>query len=290
MSKGAKTQTQTVSTPKYQEDAFKELYAMGRDVASESYIPYTGQRLADRNSLQTGAYNQANNMANQANRFDPTKNLMDLANAPGQNLGKLSYEASLGNIGNFGGQLTEREAVRLADAANQSVLPNVNNYMNAYTQGTTDIGLRQLNENRLKQLQQDQDQAIGRGAFSGSRGALLESETNKNFNQQASDFVAQQNQQNFQNAMALAGQDKDRSLTALGMDQGMDRDIALANQKALQDAGLQNQKIGQGYFDKLAELQYGGAEMQNERDIVGAQLTEKENARMQSIFNDILGG
>ncbi len=289
MSKGAKTQTQTVTTPKYQEDAYKKLYSMADREVAKPYVPYTGQTIADRNASQIGAMDTASMMSNQANRFDPTGGLQNLATAPSNSIGSLNYNADLGRIGNFGGSMSNRGDVRLADGSNQSVLPGLQNYFNKSTDLTTDIGLRQLNENRLKQLQQDQDQAIGRGAFSGSRGALLESETNKNYNQQASDFVAQQNQQNFENAMALAGQDKDRQLQALGMDQAVDRDLALANQKAGQDAEMQNQRVGQGYFDKFADLKYAQAEMNNKRDQFRSQMLDSERERIRGIFGDILG-
>jgi len=289
MSKGAKTQTQTVTTPKYQEDAYKKLYSMADREVAKPYVPYTGQTIADRNASQIGAMDTASMMSNQANRFDPTGGLQNLATAPSNSIGSLNYNADLGRIGNFGGSMSNRGDVRLADGSNQSVLPGLQNYFNKSTDLTTDIGLRQLNENRLKQLQQDQDQAIGRGAFSGSRGALLESETNKNYNQQASDFVAQQNQQNFENAMALAGQDKDRQLQALGMDQAVDRDLALANQKAGQDAEMQNQRVGQGYFDKFADLKYAQAEMNNQRDQFRSQMLDSERERIRGIFGDILG-
>ena len=287
MSKGAKTQTATVKTPKYQEDAYKDLYAMGKAEATKPYVPYTGQMFADRNSLQTGAMNQAVDMANEANRFDPTANLMNLAGMNPNTIRDTGYQANLGRVGDFSGAQNMRSQVR--EAGNQSILPNVGNYMNAFTDGTTNIGLRQLDENRLKQLQQDQDTQIGRGAFGGSRGALMEAETNKNFDQAKSDFVAKQNQQNFQNAMKFANMEQDRQLKATSLDAGMDKDLALANQQALQQAGLQNQEIGQGYFDKLAEMQYGQAQLENERNIKQGALTDSERSRMQSIYNDILG-
>lgn len=289
MSKGAKTQTQTVTTPKYQEDAYKKLYSMADREVAKPYVPYTGQTIADRNALQIGAMDTASMMSNQANRFDPTAGLQNLATAPSNSIGSLNYNADLGRIGDFGGSMSNRGDVRLTDGSNQSVLPGLQNYFNKSTDLTTDIGLRQLDENRLKQLQQDQDAQIGRGAFGGSRGALLESETNKNYNQQASDFVAQQNQQNFENAMALAGQDKDRGLQALSMDQAVDRDLVLANQKAGQDAGMQNQRIGQGYFDKFSDLKYAQAEMNNQRDQFRSQMLDQERERMRGIFGDILG-
>jgi len=130
MSKGAKTQTQTVTTPKYQEDAYKKLYSMADREVAKPYVPYTGQNVADRNALQIGAMDTASMMSNQANRFDPTAGLQNLATAPSNSIGSLNYNADLGRIGNFGGSMSNRGDVRLADGSNQSVLPGLQNYFN----------------------------------------------------------------------------------------------------------------------------------------------------------------
>lgn len=286
MSKGAKTQTATVTTPEYQEQAYKDLYAMGKAEATKPYTPYTGQMFADRNPLQTGAMDTASMMANQANRFDPTANLMNLAGIDNQ-IAQTGYQGNVGQADQFSGAQNMRSDVR--QTGNQSVLPGFQNYMNNFTDATTNIGLRQLDDQRLMQLQKDQDQAIGRGAFSGSRGALLESETNKNFDQAKADFIAKQNQQNFQNAMKFANMEQDRQLKATGMDIGVDKDLALANQQASQQSGLQNQKMQQDYLSKLADMQYGQAQLESERNIKQGALDDARAQRMQSIYNDILG-
>ena len=286
MSKGAKTQTSKTTVPKYQEQAFKDLYAMGRRVSSQPYTPYTGEMFADRNPLQIGAMNTAVGMSNMANRFDPTANLMNLAGMDNQ-IVPTDYIPTVGQADDFSGIQNVRSDVRETGA--QSILPVAQDYMNTFTDATTDIGLRQLDDQRLMQLQKDQDQQIGRGAFGGSRGALMEAETNKNFDQAKADFVAKQNQQNFQNALKFAGMDRDRQLKATGMDMGIDKDLALANQQARQQAGLVNQEMQQDYLSKLADLQYGKATLDNERAIKQGALNDARAERMRGIFNDILG-
>ena len=286
MSKGAKTQTSKTTVPKYQEQAFKDLYAMGRRVSSQPYTPYTGEMFADRNPLQIGAMNTAVGMSNMANRFDPTANLMNLAGMDNQ-IVPTDYIPTVGQADDFSGIQNVRSDVRETGA--QSILPVAQDYMNIFTDATTDIGLRQLDDQRLMQLQKDQDQQIGRGAFGGSRGALMEAETNKNFDQAKADFVAKQNQQNFQNALKFAGMDRDRQLKATGMDMGIDKDLALANQQARQQAGLVNQEMQQDYLSKLADLQYGKATLDNERAIKQGALNDARAERMRGIFNDILG-
>ncbi len=286
MSKGAKTQTSKTTVPKYQEQAFKDLYAMGRRVSSQPYTPYTGEMFADRNPLQIGAMNTAVGMSNMANRFDPTANLMNLAGMDNQ-IVPTDYIPTVGQADDFSGIQNVRSDVRETGA--QSILPVAQDYMNTFTDATTDIGLRQLDDQRLMQLQKDQDQQIGRGAFGGSRGALMEAETNKNFDQAKADFVAKQNQQNFQNALKFAGMDRDRQLKATGMDMGIDKDLALANQQARQQAGLVNQETEREYLQKLADLQYGKATLDNERAIKQGALNDARAERMRGIFNDILG-
>ncbi len=286
MSKGAKTQTSKTTVPKYQEQAFKDLYAMGRRVSSQPYTPYTGEMFADRNPLQIGAMNTAVGMSNMANRFDPTANLMNLAGMDNQ-IVPTDYIPTVGQADDFSGIQNVRSDVRETGA--QSILPVAQDYMNTFTDATTDIGLRQLDDQRLMQLQKDQDQQIGRGAFGGSRGALMEAETNKNFDQAKADFVAKQNQQNFQNALKFAGMDRDRQLKATGMDIGIDKDLALANQQARQQAGLVNQETEREYLQKLADLQYGKATLDNERAIKQGALNDARAERMRGIFNDILG-
>ena len=117
----------------------------------------------------------------------------------------------------------------------------------------------------------------------------MEAETNKNFDQAKADFVAKQNQQNFQNALKFAGMDRDRQLKATGMDIGIDKDLALANQQARQQAGLVNQETEREYLQKLADLQYGKATLDNERAIKQGALNDARAERMRGIFNDILG-
>ena len=238
---------------------------------------------ADRNPLQIGAMNTAVGMSNMANRFDPTANLMNLAGMDNQ-IVPTDYIPTVGQADDFSGIQNVRSDVRETGA--QSILPVAQDYMNTFTDATTDIGLRQLDDQRLMQLQKDQDQQIGRGAFGGSRGALMEAETNKNFDQAKADFVAKQNQQNFQNALKFAGMDRDRQLKATGMDMGIDKDLALANQQARQQAGLVNQETEREYLQKLADLQYGKATLDNERAIKQGALNDARAERMRGIFND----
>ena len=163
------------------------------------------------------------------------------------------------------------------------------NYMNPYTQINIDQGVRDLNRSRLKQLMSDQDQQIGQGAFGGSRGALLESETNKNFNESVADFVDKKNEDAFNVASNLASQDIARQLQADQFNAGIDQQFGLQNAQFGQQAGLQNQQLDQATNLKLADLGLADARMNQETNLANAQIGNEMLARDQGIFNTILG-
>ena len=175
MSKGKTVTSGSVAVPKYQEDAYKELYRRGAEVSQKPFQAYGGTGVAGSNAGLDNAYNMANKQTNNAGAYNASAGLMDQVNRQG-NVGS----TTIGNAGDINASTMNRGNVR--ELGNQSVLGQIGNYMNPYNQIVTDQGIRDLNRSRLTQLSSDQDAQIGRGAFGGSRGALLEAETNKNYN------------------------------------------------------------------------------------------------------------
>ena len=115
------------------------------------------------------------------------------------------------------------------------------------------------------QLQKDQDAAIGRGAFGGSRSAILESETNKNFFDKAGDITSMLRKQGFDSGMNLMGQDinrqfdADRFNTNLGMQNRNFQANLLNNQLADQYKTL-------GLFSNIGNQQQGLNQAQSDFD------------------------
>lgn len=282
MSKGKTVQSAKVETPQYQEDAYKELYAMGRNAANRPFTAYTGQAVAGQNAAGQEAYNTSREMMSDANRFDPTAGLMSNIGQGGQ-VGSVGYNANVGSAQGQLGNLVDRGNIR--EMGQQEILGKIGNYLNPYQDIVTDQGIRDLNRSRLKQLMSDQDAQIGRGAFGGSRGALLEAETNKNYNESVADFVAQQNQQAFDRATQLASADMDRQLTADTANMGQDSAVAMANQGALNQAAM----IEQDRFNKLADLGFAGAQMEQQRMLDQAKFDDAMFDRDRAIYGDILG-
>ena len=90
----------------------------------------------------------------------------------------------------------------------------IQNYMNPYISGVIDPAMRQIEEQRLKSLQQVGNNALANNAFGGSRQALREAETNKAAMQQAGDMSSKLYAQGYSQAANLAQQDMNRMLQA----------------------------------------------------------------------------
>tara|TARA_B110000858_G_C17808843_1_gene479661 strand:- start:367 stop:1653 length:1287 start_codon:yes stop_codon:yes gene_type:complete len=273
MSKGKTVQSGSVAVPKYQEDAYKELYKRGAEVSKKPFVAYGGTGVAGSNAGLDNAYNMANKQTNNAGAYNASAGLMDQVNRQG-NVGS----TTIGNAGDINASTMNRGNVR--ELGNQSVLGQIGNYMNPYNQIVTDQGIRDLNRSRLTQLSSDQDAQIGRGAFGGSRGALLEAETNKNYNEQVADFVGSQNQRAFDTASGMASNDMNRQLTADTTNAGYDMNIGGRNMDANNQFNMYNNERNQGRFDTQAA-------MDQERNMANAQFGDAMLDRNANLYNSI---
>lgn len=140
---------------------------------------------------------------------------------------------------------------------------DIGQYMSPYTQGVTDIALREMERQRQIEEQGLGAQASAAGAFGGSRQAILESELARNYGQRAADVITQQQQQAFMNAQQQAGADIARRNQAqlqnieLGAREfGIGADLASADIGRLNQAQLQNEALR----EQAARMQMAGAQ------------------------------
>ncbi len=176
MSKG-KTTTSTAVDPR-QMAMFEDLYSKGKSIFNTPFTPYTGEGVAGFTPDQLFIQDQARGMFDESFGLDPR--------------GKLN-------------ELASQDAPSLLSA-------DLNAYQNPFREQVIDNTLNDLDRARQIQLQSDQDAAIGRGAFGGSRSALLEAETNRNFADRAGDAISRLNLQGFDRATNLASQDIGREM------------------------------------------------------------------------------
>ena len=182
-----------------------------------------------RNPIRPGLLNPPQS---QTNPFSPTQ----LGPAAMQEASKIAP------VDLYSGASVNRGDIR--DVTPRSLLDtDLGAYQNPFQSQVIDNTLDDLNRARQLQIQSDQDAAIGRGAFGGSRSALLESETNRNFAEQAGKLASNLRSQGFDRATGLAGQDIDRQFGADKFMSDADRAIAMQNATFGQQAGLARQGL-----------------------------------------------
>jgi hypothetical protein len=164
MSKGATVSKTEV--PAYQEQAFKDLYAAGRQVAGMPFVPYTGPMVAGFSPDQLQAFEATRGLFGETQAFSPVSQLQELAQAP----------------------------------------LDIGAYMSPYQEAVIDPALRGIQERQDIAQQAAQEAAIKAGAFGGSRGTILESEAQKPYIQAAADTEAQLRQAGFEQAAQRAAQ------------------------------------------------------------------------------------
>jgi hypothetical protein len=233
---GGSSESVTNSIDPQSQARFQDLYERGQQLYDTPFVPFTGEGVAGFTPDQLAAQGQYKNMLDQSLRFDPRNQLNELA---GQGPQSVNVKSLLdGDIGA---------------------------YQNPFTEQVIDNTLDDLNDARLMQLQKDQDAAIGRGAFGGSRSAILESETNKNFFDKAGDITSMLRKQGFDSGMNLMGQDINRQFDAdrfnsnLGMQNRNFQSNLLNNQLADQYRSL-------GLFSNVGNQQQNLNQAQNQFD------------------------
>lgn len=227
MSQGGPTSTVTSGLPEYIQPYVSNLLQGAQQNFYAPYTPYTGPRIAEQSPMYLYGAEQLVNQTpspyvdmagtGAAGAYDTlTERLgqpgwMDTA-GPFQASswsGPASTAQSWGGPAASGGQWSGAAAPTTPGWLAQNGKPTTdvwgdynfnepswtdpgiaNAYMNPYTQGVLDIQRREANLSADQQLQKYRDSASSRGAFGGSRSAILEGELNRNRLQNLSDIEA----------------------------------------------------------------------------------------------------
>ena len=197
---------------------YDDLYNRAKGVAGQPFTPYTGARVAGFNPDQLAGFDATRNMFGRSLSFDPTGQLNNLAQGP----------------------------------------LNIQQFQNPYNEQVINNTLGDLNDARQMQIQSDQDAAIGRGAFGGSRSALLESETNKKFADVAGRTAGNLRQSGFNNAANLAMGDRNFRAGLFG-NQLADqyRGLGLMSGIGNQQQGLGQAGLDANYGEFMRGINYG---------------------------------
>tara|TARA_R110000803_G_scaffold163913_2_gene227662 strand:- start:2572 stop:3603 length:1032 start_codon:yes stop_codon:yes gene_type:complete len=231
---------------------------------------YDGDRNAPNQALQSQAWGNAATMG-----VDPsTGQAASMAGAAGYNAGNLSYDPY--QVGQFTGQ-------------------TAGNYMNPYMQNVVDIQQREAGRASDIQRNVNQAQAVGQGAFGGSRSAIVEAERQRNLGTQLGDIQAQglnaaynQAQQQFNTENQLGEQSRQYG-AGLGL-QGLQTQAQAAGQLGL----IGNQAYTQQMGINQLQSQYGGQQQalqQQDYDRKYQDFLNQQNYPQQQLTNyaNILG-
>lgn len=222
------------------------------DINQNPYQTYGGQRIADFSDLQKQAQTAAGNLA----PSQQTGMAGQLAGAA--TMGALGTQYNPYQTGQFGGQTAA-------------------GYMNPYVQNVVDTQQREAIRASDVLRNQQQAQAVGQGAFGGSRQAIVEAERQRNLGTQLGDIQAKglmdaynQAQQQFNTEQQLREQSRQYG-AGLGL-QGM--------QTALTGAG-QLANIGQQQFAQKQDI----INLQNQ---IGQQQTAQQQNILSQQYQDFL--
>jgi hypothetical protein len=215
----------------------KQIYATdskGNVTGVKEFTPYTGERIADFTPEQKAVQAQTASLTQ-----------------PGQFAGATTGLGAGTTMGLGAGMagLSQAFGYNPAEISGGVFTPGAASYYaNPYQQNVTDIALRQASLQGAKDKTAGALGAMGRGTFGGARQALMQTEQQRNLNQQLGDIQAQGSQQGYLNAQQQFQADQLRRLQAAQLNQqgqqfqaGIGKDIGLAGLTA----GLQgSQALG----------------------------------------------
>ena len=157
-------------------------------------------------------------------------------------------------------------------------------YMSPYTQNVIDIQNREAIRQANIARNQQQAQAVGQGAYGGSRQAIVQAEANRNLAQQLGDIQQKGQQAAYEQAQNLYNTEQQRALQA---QQQTEQSRQYGAGLGLQ--GLQTQLQAAGQLGQL-----GGQQFQQQTDIInalnaaGAQRQAREQQILAQNYQDFL--
>ena len=210
--------TTSTTTDPAQMAIYSDLYDRSKSIAGQPFVPFTGSRVAGFNPDQLQGFDSTRGMFQDSMSYDPRGLLSDMGSQP----------------------------------------LDIQSFQNPYNTQVIDQSLADLDRARQIRLQSDQDRAIGAGAFGGSRSALLEAETNRNFADAAARTSSNLRQSGYNNSLNAAMQDRNfRSGIQSGLLGDQYRNLGLMSGIGSQQQGLQQRGMDAGYNEFLRALQYG---------------------------------
>jgi hypothetical protein len=263
------SQTNTTDLPEWAKPHAKEILARGKALSNAPYETYGGDRTADFGAMQKGAMEDAGTMGPAAQLGTATGLAGDVGRrAMGTNYeaGQFAnqfqapdaYQAGQFNPANVQAQGLQQyqmgpaERVRTQSFARPGAAES---FMSPYMQNVVDVQQRQAQRQADVARTGRSAQAVGAGAFGGSRQAIMESEAARNLAQQKGDIQAQGLQSAYGQAQQQFNAEQQARLQAQQANQQAGLTVGGQNLGAL--LGVQQLGAGQNLQAQLANQQMG---------------------------------
>jgi hypothetical protein len=278
MSKGKSTQTAEI--PEYMQRQQQEVFQAARGIAGQPFVPYTGPRVAGFNPDQLRQFQATRGLFETGMEYDPLTGIQELA---------------------------QREAPQIGQVG--SLLgADIGAYQSPYTQQVIDQSMADIQRQADIARRQAQSQAIGAGAFGGSRSALLESESQRPYIEQQARTAAGLRQAGFEQAQRAAESDIARQqqiamfapelelrarqqqaglLGGVGAEQAAR--LGQLGQIGLQQQQLQQQALGVPYQEFQRALAYGPQQLGLLQSGLPGQAPISTTTTTKTGLGDVLG-
>ena len=229
MSKG-KT-TQSVELPEYQRQQQQEVFQAARGLAGQPFVPYTGPLVAGFTPDQLRQFEATRGLFETGMEYDPITGIRELAQAPTPSL--------LG--------------------------ADIGAYQSPFQEQVIETALGDIQRQQELAQQRAQAQAIGAGAFGGSRSAILEAEAQRPYIEQAARTAAGLRQAGFEQAQRAAEADIAREMAGRqfqagllgGLQQEQMQRLGMLGDIGRQQQMLQQQALQVPYQEFQRALAYG---------------------------------
>lgn len=245
------------------------------------YQTYGQERIAQFNPLQQQSFTGAGQLGPSSASLNAASGLQNYSQqAAGTNYGPSSY------------------------GTNSFVQPGAASaYMSPYMQNVVDIQKREAQRQSDIQGTQQQAQAVGAGAFGGSRDAIMRAERERNLGQQMGDIQAQGSQAAYSQAQQQFNAEQQARLNANQLNEQSRQYGAGLGLQGLQ-AGMQGMSnlgaVGQNIYGQQANAlgiqnAFGGQQQQQTQNVMNQQYQDflnQENApyKQLNFMSDIIRG
>lgn len=245
---GGNQKVENTNIPEYARPYVEDMLGRSQALTTQNpYQPYGGERIAGPTGMQQQSYGAASSMQPAAQIGQASGIATNVANRAGQ-----AGQFTPGNFSATGPMMTGTGSFNEAGVAQS--------YMNPYMQAVVDIQKREATRNSDMQGQQQGAQAVGAGAFGGSRHAIVDAERQRNLGTQLNDIQAQGSNAAFNQAQQAFMSDSQRQLQAAQGNQQAWTNFGTQNLQA-QQMGEQSRQYGAGLGLQGLQTQLGAGQL-----------------------------